>query len=471
MNFSFEDEYNRMMSEKIAQEVKLTRLQQKALDLMVAGENVFLTGPGGTGKSLVIKTFQRLCQNRRLISITSTTGVSAVLIGGATLHSYLKIGLGSGTVEELYDKINRVPKHRQRWTELDTLVIDEVSMLSPELFDKLEKLARMFRCRGRLLTKEEEKPFGDIQLILSGDFLQLPVVGSDDFCFEASSWEKCIPHTVHLTEIMRQEDRDFQEVLNKVRHGIVDKTVKKMLSSRIGVKLKNDQGIKPTKVYTTNERVDYINDQELEKLADKGEPFFEYDMEIYFYEYVPDRIQAMEKYRKSSLAPDKLQLCKGAQVMIVANIAVELGLANGTRGVVVDFLDDIPVVRILDGTEHLISYHTWEIMEGKKNAVRLTQIPLRLAWACTAHKIQGATLDYAVEDLSNIFAFGQAYVALSRVKNLEGLSIKDINFAGIQAHPKALDFYRNLVDNEEDVEVEAESEEDKENSECEVTEE
>ena len=160
--------------------VLLNKEQQKAYDILVKGHNLFLTGPSGTGKSTIINKFRQQFQFTRKIAITSTTGISALLIGGTTLHSYLGIGLGTGTVEKMADKIIKIPYYRKRWTMLNTLIVDEVSMLSPVLFDKLEEMARIIR--------KNELPFGGIQLIFSGDFLQLPVVNSEDFLFEAESW-------------------------------------------------------------------------------------------------------------------------------------------------------------------------------------------------------------------------------------------------------------------------------------------
>lgn len=427
---------------------KLTQKQQEAFDYMAEGKNVFLTGPSGTGKSMVIHTFKKIFGPHKNIAITSTTGISALLIGGTTLHSYLGIGLGQGSAEKLADDILKKSYMKLRWNKLDVLIIDEVSMLSPELFDKLEQVARIVRSKQprRLLTENTvpEIPFGGIQLILSGDFLQLPVVGSDNFCFEAKTWPQCIDHTVNLTEIIRQDDEEFQTILNQLRFGIVSKEGKKLLKSRIGKELKNDLGIKPTKIYTTNAQVDLINERELEKLASDDVTFYEYAMEIYFYEFVQNKIQALDRVKKNCMAPETLQLCKGAQVMLLTNLDLDSGLANGSRGVVKDFCNDLPVVLFLNGEERIIDYYVWEIEEGNKKAVKITQLPLKLAWAVTVHKSQGSTLDYAEVDLSSVFEYGQAYVALSRVKTKEGLSILNIDFDRIRCHPKACDFYREM---------------------------
>lgn len=411
--------------------LNLTEKQERAFQYMIEGKNILLTGPSGVGKSLLIKLFKNFYANHRNIAVTSTTGVSALLIGGTTVHSYLGIGLGTGSVEYLTKKILKNSRSKQRWKSLETLIIDEISMLSPELFDKLENIARNI--------KNINNPFGGIQLILVGDFLQLPVVGSDDFCFEAKTWNKCIDHTIHLTEIMRQSDRDFQDVLNDLRMGNVSDRAKKLLLSRINVPLENEAGILPTKIHTTNVAVDDINERELSKLDAE---FYQYDMHIHFYENIYNREDALEKYRKNCLAPDKLQLCKGAQVMLLHNLDLESGLANGSRGVVTGFLEDLPVVKFLNGQDRVIDFHSWEIEEGDQKQVRITQIPLKVAYAVTVHKSQGITLDFAEMDLNNLFAYGQGYVALSRIRNEKGLNITGINFAGIKAHPKALEFYK-----------------------------
>lgn len=428
-------------------EIKLTPKQQEAWNAMVSGKNVFLTGKGGAGKTFLISLFKKKFGNVKNIAITSMTGVSAIVLGGVTMHSYLGIGLGTGTFEELLEKIMKNSKAKQRWKNVNTLFIDEISMLSPDLFDKLETIARVIRKPERLLHENAESyPFGGIQLILSGDFLQLPVVnGNDTFCFEAESWGKCIDKVVCLNQSMRQNgDPEFEKVLDDIRFGKVTKEVKDFLSSRINVELKNDFGIRPTRIYTVNRDVDAMNEKELDKLAETNPDFYEYKMEVTFYEFVADRESAIEKYRKNSLAPEKLQLCVGAQVMLVYNMDVENGLANGSRGVVVNFIEGIPVVKFVNGQQRVVDYHSWEIEEGRKKLVRITQVPLKLAWSITVHKSQSMTLDYAEVDLSNVFEFGQAYVALSRVKNKEGLSILNIKFDTIRAHPKAIEFYKNL---------------------------
>jgi len=423
------------MSENILN-IKLNDKQNYAYSLMASGKNMFITGAGGTGKTCIIKLFTKVYKNSRVIAVTSTTGTSALLINGVTFHSYLGIGYGNGSVSSIVKKIKEMSWLRKRWVNLECLIIDEVSMMDPDLFDKLEEIARIVRKRT--------ENFGGIQLILSGDFTQLPVVGSDKFCFESKCWDKCIEETVYLTEIIRQEDVLFQNVLNNVRIGNITEEVKNILNSRVGVKLINDFGVKPTRIFSKNVDVDHINNLELDKLAQNGAEFFEYEMSFYVSGKVTNRNAAIEKFKKSCMAPENLQLCVGAQVMLLKNLDLASGLANGSRGIISSFVDDLPLVKFLNGEQRIIDMNVWEVEENDKPILTAQQIPLKVAFACSCHKAQGITLDLAEIDLSNIFEYGQGYVALSRVKSLNGLSIIKIDYSNICAHPKAIEYYQKL---------------------------
>lgn len=419
------------------QQVELKNKQNYAYSRMAQGISIFLTGPAGVGKTACIKAYVNTYSGSRRIAITSTTGSSALLIGGTTVHSYLGIGLGRDSAETLINKIYASKWYRKRWQELDCLIIDEISMMDPELFDKLENVARAIR--------GSTYPFGGIQLVLSGDFAQLPVVNSHKFCFEAETWEKCVTETIYLSEIMRQTNTEFQECLNLIRLGQVTPWVVDILNSRVGASLVNDYGIKPTRLYSKNVDVDRVNDQELDRLASDGREFAEYVMEISVYTKPADVVKTMEKFRKNCNAPQVLQLCVGSQVMLLKNLDLEAGLANGSRGVVSSFVEDIPMVKFINGVERLIDYHIWLVEENGEEVLRAQQIPLRVAYAITIHKSQGCSLDYVEVDLTECFEYGQAYVALSRAKSLEGLSIKGIDYDYIKAHPKAIRYYNSLV--------------------------
>lgn len=425
--------YNKM-SEQI---VKLTDKQMIAWNYLTTGKNVFLTGPGGTGKTSLVKLFCKTYSKSKRIGVTSTTGVSALLLGGSTVHSFTGIGLGKSKAEVMAANIFKRPYLLKRWKELDILVLDEISMMSPELFDKLENVARIVR--------RDERPFGGVQLLLSGDFCQLPCIDSYDFCFEAKSWNKCIDDIVYLSEIIRQSDSALQKCLNEVRMGELSRESKKLLKGRLNKRLKNDLGIKPTLLFPHNTSVDSLNNQELDLLAQDGREFLQYDMKITYLASFGQKEEAVEKYKKNCIASASLQLCVGAQVMLICNLDMESGLANGTRGVIVAFSDDLPVVRFLNGQERVICVHMWEVEENDIKILKAEQIPLKLAYAISIHKSQGLSLDYVIVDLAKVFTYGQAYVALSRVRTLEGLSIKSLDFSMIQADPKAKEFYQRLT--------------------------
>ena len=386
---------------------------------------------------MIIKLFYDAYKDSKKIGITSTTGTSAILIGGTTLHSFLGIGLGKDSVESLYLKIKKKAYMFKRWRDLDTLIIDEISMLSPHLFDKLEFLARKLRYN--------ELPFGGIQVILTGDFLPLPCIETDEFCFEAKTWDKCIKYSIYLTEIFRQEDILFQTCLNEVRIGKLSKKSIDTLKSTINKDLFNSSGIIPTKIYSLNIDVDKENQKELDKLCLKNKDleFFEYELEVNLLKKNLKFVD--EKIKKNCVAPQNLQLCIGAQVILLYNIDLESGLANGSRGIISKFEDNLPIVKFINGIECAIDYQEWIIEENGEKIISITQIPLKVAYAITVHRSQGLTIDFAELDLSDIFEYGQAYVALSRVKNLEGLSIKNLNIKKIIANKKAVQYYEKLL--------------------------
>ena len=423
----------------------MNKLQQEAFNDLEKRINIFITGPGGTGKTFLIKEYYKKYHLYRNIGITSTTGVSAILIGGTTLHSYLGLGIGEDSLEHLYQKIKRNPKANKNWKSVDTLVIDEVSMLRPELFDKIEKLARLIR--------GNELPFGGIHLVLTGDFLQLPSIRNQkendeeikDFIFESECWDKIIKKVFYLQEIVRQKDEIFISVLNKVRYGLVDEEVKNILNSRINKQLENEFKIEPTKLYCKNLNVDRINNSKLEELINTEGEVYQYEITFEFNKSI--NFETVQKYKKNINIPESLQLCKGSQVMLTINLDFERELVNGSRGVIIDFEDDFPVVQFCNGVKTVIEYKKIEITENNKAILNYTYLPLKLAWAVSIHKCQGSTLDLVELDLYDIFEYGQAYVALSRAKTLEGLSIKRIDYNYIVAHPKAVEFYQKCQDN------------------------
>ena len=426
---------------EINTEFRLNIKQTNAIEHINSGKNIFLTGGTGVGKTAVLKYFIRMNKHIKNIAITSTTGTSAILLNGSTLHSYLGIGLGTGSSGSITTKINKKKYLKERWKNMDVLIIDEVSMLSAELFDKLEEIARSVR--------KNKLPFGGIQLILSGDFTQLKPIDSDKFCFESESWNFIIQEIIYLTEIIRQNNKLFQECLNDIRLANITPKTQNIINKRVGIELENEFGIIPTELYAKNDIVNSINKTSLKNLAKEGNIIYEYNLEFEIYKnsenQTSDISKLREKYLKSVPAMEKLEICKGCQVMLLYNLDIENKLINGSRGIVIDFVDDIPIVKFLNGIERLIDYTIWEIEESDTKIASITQIPLKLGYAFSIHKIQGCSLDFAIMDLSEIFDYGMAYVALSRLRNLDGLSIISIDWNKIKIHPKAKIFYENLL--------------------------
>lgn len=414
----------------------LTPDQQKAIEIIKSGKNVFITGPGGVGKGEIIRYYKRICL--QTIAVTSMTGVSALLIEGNTLHSWAGIGLGTKTVIELVKKIKGSNALRNRWKNVKVLVIDEISMMSPLLFEKLEEIARIVR--------GNDEPFGGIQLILSGDFAQLRPIDSDKYCFESERWSVCIDEIVYLQEIIRQTDPIFQNCLNEIRLGIITDDTINILQSRVKAKLKVLPGLRPTRLYSKRLDVNTINEYELSKISD---PVHEYDDKVVI---IPNKNKAIsqqyrqfliDKIHKSCRVLSKLRLAKNAQVMLLTNLDQDANLVNGSRGVVEDFDEaGYPIVKFANGIITAIHPHSWTLEDENNVIVEKVQVPLMLAWAATIHSSQGSSLDLVAVNIGqSIFEYGQAYVALSRVRTLEGLRIVDLDCKRINCHPKVKEFY------------------------------
>jgi ATP-dependent DNA helicase PIF1 len=305
---------------------------------------------------------------------------------------------------------------------MELLIIDEVSMLSIELFEKLERMARELR--------NNCVRFGGIQLIFSGDFLQLPTVGSDNFCFESKLWKICIDEVIELHTIMRQTDGQFIRVLNKVRMGEIDDECYDILKSR-EISYPSDNLIIPTMLYSTNAKVDSLNMEYYNQLS--GEEF------KYTADYTWHKRCDKEIVQNSIRLPAEISLKIGSQVMFLVN---EMPLVNGSRGVVTKFIEGYPEVLFANGYVQIITPHTLDHMIGDDIVMSYKQLPLRLAWAISIHKSQGCTLDVICVDMHNVFEYGQFYVALSRAKTLDGLYIRNLDFKRHYTNPKALEFYR-----------------------------
>jgi ATP-dependent DNA helicase PIF1 len=416
----------------------LSPAQLEVVKAFEEGKNLFVTGGAGSGKSYLLSFLKRNYASLGL-EVTASTGIAAVNIGGSTIHSWAGIGLANLPIAQIIENLlsPKLARVRRKIRRARALAIDEISMISAEVFEILNQVFQSVR--------ENDKPMGGIQILLFGDFLQLPPVnrGSADFnfCFNSKTWQNLDLQSFALDGSFRQSDEIFVKILNNLRVGNLTKFDREVLESRIG--LEDLSAIRPTILTTHNLKVEQINNLELKKIpreevVHRGEYFGE-----------PAKIEFL---KKNCLAPELLSLKAGSQVMMIKNTYQKEGIINGSLGIIRDFSPrkNYPVVEFSNKKIITIAPEEWLIErfdEEKKMIVTdagVTQIPLILAWAMTIHKSQGLTLDKISCDLSDAFSPGQVYVALSRAKSLEGVFIKSINFEKIFADHAAVKFYRDL---------------------------
>jgi ATP-dependent DNA helicase PIF1 len=435
--------------------MELTEDQQLIFDEYKKGSNIFITGPGGCGKSFIIKKIVNNAKEDNIkLSVCAMTGCASVLLdcGAVTLHSWSGIGLAKGGINSIIDKISTNKYKKKKWIDTELLIIDEVSMMSKYLFELLDSIGKNIR--------KSSKPFGGIQLIFSGDFYQLPPVGNKDnedsklFCFESLLWDDTFDYQILLDKTFRQKDPIYINILNSVREGNINNKINKVLKQQINKV--NNYDIQPVVLYPTKNKVNNINNDKLLSLETREEKY------TYKIKYEPvmkttkpptkQQLEYEEKYILSnSLFEEELILKIGCQVMCIKNIDLEKGICNGTTGIVVDFdIHNNPSVKLKNGLIYTFKRELWE--SENIQGLTISQIPLILAWAVTIHKSQGATLDCAEVDIgNNIFSAGQTYVALSRIKSLEGLYIKSYNPSKIKVNKKAKLFYeRFYADSDEE---------------------
>jgi ATP-dependent DNA helicase PIF1 len=417
----------------------LSSEQNSVINSFESGKNIFVTGGAGSGKSYLLNFLKRNYGGAGL-AITASTGIAAVNIGGSTIHSWAGIGLANMPIDQIVENIfsGKFSRIRRRIKQARALAIDEISMISAEVFEILDQVFRRVR--------ENNAPMGGIQILLFGDFLQLPPInrnsGNFNFCFDSETWKKLNLEVFVLEEIFRQSDKKFIKILNNLRFGKLDESDREALESRLNAK-DNNQAIKPTILTTHNVKVEKINSEELKKI-----PYEEKSFEAQYFG-VPERIEFL---KKNCLAQQSLKLKVGAQVMMIKNTYQKEGIINGSLGIVRNFSPKkfYPLVEFANGKILTIAPEEWVIekYDEEKKIVTMeagtNQIPLILAWAMTIHKSQGLTLDKISCDLSDVFSPGQAYVALSRARTLEGIFIESINFNRISSDHGAVSFYKGL---------------------------
>ncbi len=408
--------------------------QEEALTILKTGANVFLTGEPGSGKTHTVNryvAYLRQCGVEP--AITASTGIAATHIDGSTIHSWSGIGVTSNITEYELDAIAQKEKVVRRVRLASVLIIDEISMLSQDTLASVELVCRTLRGDGR--------PFGGLQVVLVGDFFQLPPVvkqqvqknleieyeeGSTSvFAFGASAWKRANFLVCYLTEQHRQEDKVFLAALGAVRSGRAGGEVKSLL---LGRNVAPETGSVHTKLFPHNANVDRLNEQELALLPGNVKTF-----EMRGRGGNP----LVEALKRNCLSPEVLALKVGAKVMFTKNDP-NGDYYNGTTGEVVGFATPggLPQVKLRSGRTLAVDTVEWKIQDGNKILASIEQIPLRLAWAITVHKSQGMSLDSAVVDLSQAFEYGQGYVALSRGRTLAGLYLLGFNERALQVHPE-----------------------------------
>ena len=439
----------------------LSREQQTAFDKYVQGHNIFITGPGGAGKSALIKMINQHAVSRfKSIHVCALTGCAAVLLNSKakTLHSWAGIGLGNSTIEQLVTKIKKNKFAKALWKGTDILVVDEVSMLSLKLFNMLNEIGKAVR--GNL------KPFGGIQMIFSGDFFQLPPVGdhtepdTQRFCFESDDWNSTFHRDcqIQLVKIFRQTDEVYSTILNQIREGRIKRKSNDLLLQYVGRPFDPKLVAEPTKLYPTRAKVENINNTKMSALLSEERDYkikYLKDLEmtkserIKRCEFTDKDIQMELDFLASNLICDKeMKLKIGSQVMCIVNIQSETGIevCNGSQGIVTAFCEvtGCPRVKFNNGIDRVMVRNVWA--SDKIPGIGVSQVPLILAWALTIHKSQGATMDAAEIDVgSGIFECGQTYVALSRVKSLDGLYLTSFDAQRIRINKKVKDFYESLT--------------------------
>jgi len=408
--------------------------QAQALNIMLAGDSVFLTGAPGAGKTYVLNQFiHHAVKSGKTVAVTASTGIAATHIGGTTIHSWSGLGIKDSLTDWDRDKLQTNDRLIKRYNGADVLVIDEVSMLHGQRLNMVNEVAKLLR--------KNDQPFGGLQVILVGDLFQLPPItrGSDvvDFVHLSTAWAELDPKVCYLSEQHRQVGDELLDLLEAMRRGDVNELHEAALQERLREQRPGDLVV--TRLYSHNIDVDSINQRHLKEI--------DRDAKLYQMQGTGQAAKR-EQLMKSVLAPENLELKIGAEVMFVAN-NFQAGFVNGTRGRVVDFVDTMPLVRLPSGREIKVERHSWKLDEDGKTRAEVAQLPLRLAWAITIHKSQGMSLDAAEIDLSRSFTPGMGYVALSRVRSMDGVYLTGINQMALTLHPLIFTFDAELRTNSE----------------------
>ena len=419
---------NTKIDDDMPKSIILSEQQRNVLEKFKEGCNIFLSGEAGTGKTVTINEIIKYCRNNNInYGITASTGAAAVLINGNTLHSFLGIGDGSDNLGNLYNRcLYKYKNIYKKLNELNVLIIDEISMISEELFTKISKYLSFIR--------KDARPFGGVQLLICGDFYQLPPVNGN-YCFESDIWDKCnFKYEILKKNYRQSSDNKLQSILTNIRNNNITREDIDILERCKNTIFTND--IKPTKIFSKNYIVDNINEVCFKKQLEK----VNYNKYIYDTEY---KNKKSKNYCDKYGIPDKVTLCIGLQVILNTNIDVSKYLVNGLRGIIVS-LDKENVYIKTQIHSYNIKINKVKILR-ENNTICYNIMPVIPGYAITVHKSQGVTLDAAEIDIGdNIFEYGQAYTALSRIKSLDSLKIVNVKKESFMNNRKVIDFYNKI---------------------------
>ena len=426
-------------------DIELSKEQSNAYRAVMNGESIMITGNAGVGKSMTLRAiieYIKANYNSAEYGVTSTTGCSALLIKGSTLHSFLKIGLAKESAKQLFNKLSGFNK--LRLNKLRILIIDELSMMDKRLFEKISEYLKY--------AKRLNKPFGGIQLIFSFDMAQLPPVDDSGYCFESPIWNELNLKCFNFTKSFRQADMHFVNILNKLRFGHCTEDIYLELRELIYTEY-DDPNIEPMKLFPTNRMVESVNNRKLEILSVTNKL---YKFPII---HICGNNKLIETEAKRANISNDLTLCIGCQIMVSYNIYPNEGVVNGTMGVIKEIknisstdadLFNIIIYVYSTKVEHVIPYIPFEYQDFDRNNMLRTKIlfkylPLRVAYATSIHRSQGQTIDYAEMDLGkSVFAYGQFYTAISRVKKMNNIKLLDLDADTCRCDPKVIKFYKDL---------------------------
>lgn len=415
--------------------------QSEALEILKMGHNVFLTGPAGSGKTFLLNQYiAYLQQNSVDVGITASTGIAATHMNGMTIHSWCGMGIKDHLTKGEIEAMTAKPYLKRRFAHARVLIIDEISMLHGYRLDLVDYICKAF--------KQNLQPFGGLQVVMCGDFFQLPPVsrngGDARFVYTSRVWQEMSLKVCYLDEQYRQSDPGFIGVLNEIRTSHISQATIDRLRERHDASMEDDW-VTPTRLFTHNSNVDAINAKMLAEIPDKSRTF---------YMSAEGNEKLLDMSKNGCLAPEELALKIGAVVMFVKN-NYQKGYVNGTMGEVVDFAESgYPIVRTYDGKNIEATPEHWMIEEHGQLQADISQVPLRLAWAITVHKSQGMSLDAAELDLRNCFVPGMGYVALSRVRSLSGIRLLGLNKMALQVDPDVLLFDLELQKRSEQAQAE-----------------